>query len=343
MNDQLRIAAWGLTHDHVWSNLAELAALDGAKLVAVADANGPLRNRAAQEFGCTAYESAGRLLDGEKLDAVYIYADNAGGADLAVLAAEQGLHVMVEKPMAANLAGAERMIAAADKAGVRLMVNWPFAWWPQMQRAMQLVNEGRIGRVWQTKYRAAHAGPRELGCSDYFCDWLFDANKNGAGAMMDYCCYGAALATALLGLPQQVTGVMGRLTKQELPVEDNGILVMSWADAIAISEGSWSQIGNLSSYRAHLYGERGTLLIEPRSSGHLLLATDEPGHELGRPVEVPVPPPRRANASANFLHGIRTGDPFEPLCQANVGRDTQAILEAGIRSAQQGTAEQLSR
>jgi predicted dehydrogenase len=52
------------------------------------------------------------------------------GADYGVAAAQKGLHILIEKPMAADYAGAVALYGAAKKAGVTLMVNWPFAWWP---------------------------------------------------------------------------------------------------------------------------------------------------------------------------------------------------------------------
>src|SRR5262249_6574529 len=155
------------------------------------------------------------------------------GVRLTELAAAKRLHVLVEKPMAADLAGADRMLAAVRRAGARLMVNWPFAWWPQMQHALRLARDGELGNLWQVKYRAAHAGPREIGCSPYFCEWLYDPRRNGAGALMDYCCYGAALARCLLGVPARVSAVAGRFVKEDILVEDNAVLVMTYPHGLA--------------------------------------------------------------------------------------------------------------
>ena len=178
MSNPLRIGVLGLTHDHVWDHLPDVCSNPDTRLVAVADPQQALLGRAEAEFHCRPYSQAETMLDSEELDAVYLYSDNAAGPELAEMATSRRLHVLVEKPMAAALAGAERMIAAAQESSVRLMVNWPFAWWPQMQRALQLVREGAIGDIWQVRYRAAHAGPRELGCSEYFCEWLYDPKRN---------------------------------------------------------------------------------------------------------------------------------------------------------------------
>lgn len=335
MPGSFRIGVLGLTHDHVWGVLRQLREVSPQALVAVADPNRPLLERAQQEFACAIYREYQSLLDREKLDAVYVYADNATSVDLGEMAAERGLHVLVEKPLAASLAGADRLLAAVRSAGVRLMVNWPFAWWPQLQHALVVAHRGDLGALWQVKYRSAHEGPRELGCSEYFCRWLFDHELNGAGALVDYCCYGAALACCLLGLPSRVTAVTGRLRKEDILVEDNGVILMSYPRAIAIAEGSWTQVGKLTAYVTAIYGTTGTLLVEPRAGGRLLWATaDDPD---GREVNVPDLAPHLRNASVNFLHGLQTGEPFAPLCQARLCRDAQEVLEAGILSAESGS------
>jgi len=324
-----RLGVLGLTHDHIWDNLPFAKEHVGVSVVAVADPHSPLRERAAAAYNCATYADYRSMLDSESLDVVLVYADNAGGVELVEMAADRGLHAMVEKPMASSQAGADRMLAAAEKSNTRLMINWPFAWWPQMQEAISLAKSGTIGDVWQVRYRAAHAGPAELGCSEYFCEWLFDPQRNGpGGAYMDYCCYGALLAQVLLGRPTSVWATADKLVKQATcPVPDNAVLVMKYARGMAMSEGSWSQIGKMSAYQTLIYGTTGTLLLEPRLGGRLLLATeDEPD---GRDVSVPAPPPSMANPLAHFLHGIESGEPFWALCDARVGRDTQEILERG--------------
>lgn len=329
-----RIGVLGLTHDHVWSNLKELQETGRGVLVAAADPHAELLDQVKKQHSCATYSDYGALLEKEKLDAVYVYADNAAAVGLTELAAGKGLHVLVEKPMASSLAGADRMLAAVRRAGVRLMVNWPFCWWPQLQHALRLARDGAIGDVWQVKYRAAHNGPRELGCSKFFCDWLYDPRRNGAGALMDYCCYGAALARCLLGVPSRVVGVAGRVCKEDITVEDNAIIVMSYPRALALSEGSWTQVGDYDAYVPKIYGSKGVLAMTPRKGGTLLLATE--AKPAGEKVEVPAAPPQLANASAHFLHSLESGAPFTELCSDRVGRDAQEILEAGLISARDG-------
>src|SRR6476659_4285127 len=163
MADKLRIGALGLSHDHIWENLKSLNESSDGVLVAAADPHPELQEK-VRAYSCEqVFADYGELLDSVPLDAVYVYADNRQGVDLAVQAAARGLHILIEKPMASTFAGADRVRGAAHAAGVQLMVNWPIAWWPHLQYALQRVDAGRSGDVFQVNYRSAHAWPRELG------------------------------------------------------------------------------------------------------------------------------------------------------------------------------------
>ncbi len=337
MAERIRVGVLGLTHDHIWGNLAALAQSEQGVLVAAADLHPELRQEVTQRYPDTqVFDFYSELLDQVELDAVYIYADNRTSAELTELATARGLHVMVEKPMASTLAAADRMRRAAHAAGVQLMINWPNAWNPALQQAFRLIREGRIGDVFQVNYRSAHAGPRELGCSPYFSEWLYDPRLNGAGALMDYCCYGAAMACLLLGRPSRVTAVSGRLRKIDLPAEDNAVLIMQHAAAISTSTASWTQIGHLSSYVPMFYGSQGTLVVQGKQ---LLLATNE--NENGEPVDVSPPPADERNSAEFFLSHIRSGKPIEGLCSPEVSLLAQEVLEAGLRSVEQGCSVSL--
>ncbi|MCC7355254.1 MAG: Gfo/Idh/MocA family oxidoreductase [Anaerolineae bacterium] len=334
MSKKLRVGILGMSHDHLWGNLRALVNSERGELVAAADPNPPLLEKVQQEYQCPqVYATYDELLARDDLDAVYIFADNATGAALAAQAAARGLHVLTEKPMSATLAQANQMLAAARTAGVQLMVNWPTAWGAAFAHAMTLAQRGEIGRIYQTHYRSAHAGPKEVGCSTYFYNWLYDPKLNGAGALMDYCCYGAALAAYLLGLPSRVTGVAGRLVKEYMTVDDNAVLLMEYPHAISVTMASWTQIGHLTSYVPTIYGSEGTLVVERK---RLLLADRQ--HPDGQEVPVPELGADERNATEYFLSRIADGRPIEGLCSPTVGRDAQEILEAGLLSAQRGQA-----
>ena len=129
MADALRCAVLGMAHDHLWGNLNELAALPDVELLAGADYNPALRQRFTERSGCDkVYEHYEALLDAEKPDAVLVFSATAEHADIVELCAERGLPVLVEKPMAATLEQASRMLTAARRHDTLLMINWPTAW-----------------------------------------------------------------------------------------------------------------------------------------------------------------------------------------------------------------------
>jgi predicted dehydrogenase len=226
------------------------------------------------------------------------------------------------------------MVEAAKRNEVKLVINWPFAWWPQLQKALAMAQEGAIGKIWSVKYRAAHAGPAELGCSTYFCDWLLNPELNGAGALMDYCCYGSVLSATLLGLPESVTGMVGGQVKDGLTVEDNALIAMKYPFGMSSAEGSWTQVGKLTSYTTTFYGTEGTILVEPRAGGRLYLSTD--ADPQGSEVPVLDSVPELKNSANHFLHVIRNNAEPWLLCNPRHARNAQEILEAGRRSSEQG-------
>ncbi len=328
-----RFGIIGLSHDHVWDILPALAANENAELISAASLSPPLLERAKNEYGVTVYTDSAEMSASEKLDAVLIYGNNRTGAEEGIQALDRGWHVLIEKPLAADLSGAKDLLKAADTSGRRLMVNWPIAWWPQLIHALAMAESGDIGDIWQIRYRAAHQGPKEMGASEYFCDWLYDPNRNGGGALIDYCCYGAILSCILLGRPQSVTAVAGNLVKTDLDAEDNAVLLMQYPRAITIAEASWTQIDTLTSYHTQIYGTEGTLLVEP-GEGRLILATAK--NPEGREVKIPEPAPHLQDPVAHFLHGIESDQSFQKLCRPRHCRDAQEILQAGAASAAEG-------
>lgn len=330
-----RLVTLGLHHDHVWGILEELeaiAATGRVELVGAADRDGELLAKYRDRFPGETRGDYDELLGREGITAALVFGSNKLSQDLAVRACERGLHCLVEKPMAATLDGAERMLAAARANGVRLMVNWPFVWWPPLRHGIAMAQAGELGRIWQVRYRAAHQGPVELGCSRQFCEWLYDADLNGAGALMDYCCYGAVLADVLLGRPESVTGLRVRTgLKPDLSLDDNAVLLLRYRDALATTEASWTQIGQLTSYQTTIYGSSGTVHIEPGPGGRILHATEE--QPEGIALEIPPQPGHLRNAPTHFLAAIE--DPaleIHPLCDPEHGRNAQWILEEGIRA-----------
>ena len=339
MTARLRVGVLGLHHDHVWQNLAAVATGDVGRLVAVAEPSPRLRERVGKEHaGVDVHSTYDALLERSDLDAVLIFTDKRAGAELGVWALQRGLPVLVEKPMAADLAGAEALLAAARAGRQALMVNWPTAWRPAIRHGLALVRAGRVGEPVQLNHRGGHAGPREFGCSPEFSEWLYDPSRNGGGALVDYCGYGAVLARTLLGRPRAVTAVAARLRKPDLRAEDSAVVVLHYPRALALLEASWNQVGGEPAFGMVVYGDAGTLIVhQPRAThegqrvgpGRVEIVTAA-GSEI---VEPPPLPSDERDGPTYFLTCLRAGRPIEGLCAPDVGRDVQEVLEAALRAS----------
>lgn len=331
-----RVGVASLVHDHVWGELQHWRSHAQAEIVAVGDVNDVLRRRAGAEFGVEHVYSSWREMlaaHGDSLDIVQVASENNVHAEIVEACAALGIHVIVEKPMAATLDGAARMARASEGAGTLLMVNWPNAWTGAYQEFERRILAGAIGDIRYLKYRSAHNGPREIGCDPHFVAWLYDAEKNGGGAFMDYCCYGSALCARFLGRPDTVTGLRAVLAKDYPLPDDNGLIAMQYAHAFGVAEGSWTQPTGYVAANLVAYGSEGALSVE--GSRVTIL---RPG---GSPETLNVPPltaPLRSGPEY-LIHCLETGTAPVGLCSISVSLTAQEILEAGFIAAQTGIAQ----
>jgi predicted dehydrogenase len=332
----MRVAVLGLTHDHIWSNLKNLANVEGAQVVAAAEPDAKLRERFASESGKPTHASYDALLDkAGDFDAVFCFADNKLSAELGARAAGLGKHVMLEKPMASNLAVADRLYAAARRRGVHLMINYPHNWNAKLRHAYKLAQDGAVGDVFKVRYSGGHAGPREIGCSEIFCDWLYDAELNGPGALVDQGGYAATVCRWFLGRPGRVVAMGGRLTKTADVDVDNVVILCRYPHAIGVAETSWSWVGGLPTAGPVVYGTDGTLVAHgARDAAGVTMIRR--GDKEPTAVEAPPLPEGERNAPEYFVSRIRAGKPIEGLVSPEVCRDAQEILEAAILSIRTG-------
>ena len=321
----------GLIHDHVWWELAKWARVENAELVAVGDPNPSLVKRAQDEFGVQRnYSSWDEMLEKEDLDIVQAAVENSNGANVVEAAAARGIHVVSEKPMSARLSQANRMIEASRKAGTFLMINWPTAWSPAINTMANIISDGRIGEVCYFKQRSSHNGPKESGCSEFFYNWLYDEELNGAGALMDYCCYTADMCACFLGLPKSVIGIRSILAKDYPLPDDNAIILMKYDRAFGVAEASWTQIIDTLGGNPIAYGSEGGVMV--RGSKVVLHLKGKEALE----IEPDPLPAGRSTGPEYLVNCIESGSPIEGMCSAEVSRDAQEILEAGLISSNTG-------
>lgn len=119
----------------------------GVELVAATDPRSEACERFASEFGGRAHPSVEALCDDPDVEAVYVATPHPMHAAHAIAAAGRGKHVLLEKPMAVSLAECDAIIAAADKAGIHVVVGPSHSFDVPIRRAREIVESGELGKA----------------------------------------------------------------------------------------------------------------------------------------------------------------------------------------------------
>lgn len=154
--------------------------LPGVAIASVCDIQAGTASRVAAEAGAVAYVSHREMLTREDLDGVIITAPHALHCDMTVAAAEAGVHVLVEKPMATTVADCTAMIEACRAADVTLAVGHVVRFSSNAEQTQQLLASGELGKVLAITHR--RTSDYELGSRP---DWFFDPVMAGGGIVMN--------------------------------------------------------------------------------------------------------------------------------------------------------------
>ncbi|MDO9279274.1 MAG: Gfo/Idh/MocA family oxidoreductase [Polaromonas sp.] len=117
------------------------------QLVGAADPIAAARAQFASDFGAPVYESIDALCANPNIEAVYIASPHQFHAEHVCLAAAHGKHVLVEKPMALSIEECTRMVDAAQRAGVQLIVGHSHSFNAPIQRCREIIDSGLYGAV----------------------------------------------------------------------------------------------------------------------------------------------------------------------------------------------------
>ena len=243
----LRLAIVGLVHGHVRGHMNAMGKRTDIELVGVQEPDATLRERFGARHGIEAsrlFADLEQLLATRKPEARVVYTKPFDHLKVIETAAAHGVHVMVEKPLAVSTAHAHAIAAAAKRSGIHVLVNYETTWYRSHRAIWTLMHERRTGgRIRKIVAMDGHHGPREIGVQPEFLDWLTDPVRNGGGALYDFGCYGANIATWLLddARPLRVTAVTQRHKPAIYPrVDDEATIVIEYPDAQAIVQASWN-------------------------------------------------------------------------------------------------------
>jgi predicted dehydrogenase len=264
----VRFAIIGLTHDHAGGFIPRIHDVPGVQLAGIVEPKAELVARYAKRFKLDTnlfYSSLNDLLAKTNIQAVATFTSTFEHRRVVEMCAPKHIHVMMEKPLAVNMEHARAIEAAAKKGNINVIVNYETTWYPANQAAYGMVQNHEIGDLRKIVVHDGHRGPKEIGCSADFLEWLTDPVLNGAGALTDFGCYGADLVTWLMNgqRPISVSAVTSHIKPNIYPkVEDEATIVIAYPKAQAILQASWNWPFDRKDME--VYGQTGYILVPRR-------------------------------------------------------------------------------
>jgi predicted dehydrogenase len=242
----LRVVVVGLVHDHVGWILGYQNKND-IEVVGIAEPNQSLAEKYSKRYGYSmdiVYNSMEEAIEKTKPVAVLAFNNIYEHLKVVEYCAPRGIHVMVEKPLAVSNEHATKMLALAKKYNIYLLTNYETTWYGSNAKAYQIIKENKlIGDIRKIVFHTGHRGPIEIGCTPEFLKWLTDPVLNGGGALTDFGCYGADLATWLMNgeTPVTVTAVTQQIKPELYPkVDDEATSILTYKETQVIIQASWN-------------------------------------------------------------------------------------------------------
>lgn len=336
----LKLGLIGLTHTHVHWILGRPAD-DKVVVVGIVESDVELARRYTRQHGLSmdlVYTSMDDLIQHAKPEAVAAFGTTYEHLEIVEKFAPLGIHVMVEKPLAVSLQHAKKMEALAKRYGIHLLTNYETTCYPTVHAARELLYSDSIGNLRQIVVRDGHKGPLKIGVNKEFLDWLTDPVKNGGGALMDFGCYGANIATWLMNgeKPSSVVAVTQQLQKENNPlVDDESTIILTYSNAKVTIQASWNwPIGRKD---MEVYGEKGVVYADNRNDLRTRTSVGYDGYleSQSRLEELPAPYNDPFAHFAAVVNGEISLPPYD-LSSLENNMVVMEILAAASLSAKRG-------
>ena len=320
-------------------------AVAGVAAVRVSAVYGQNAERSAQlacRAGAAAYADLDRFLDHRPMDFVAIGSPSGLHAEHAMAAISRGLHVIVEKPLDVSTARIDELIAAAERAGVKVGVFFQDRLKPDVLRMKEIVESGRLGTPVLASGRVKWHRPDEyFGKSRWRGTWALD----GGGALMNQGIHTIDVLAWMFGRVARVSAFAATRV-HPIEVEDTLTATLEFeSGALGVVEASTCAYPGYPR-RVELTGREGTVILEGDSLVAVELRDSQPPTSNSQlptnPTSSSKRPTNAQSASVgdavphqrmieDFVKAIETNR--RPACDALEGRKSVEIVEAIYRSA----------
>ena len=296
----------------------------GAELHALFSRDATRAQKLAHEHNATkAYSSVDDLLSDTELDAIYVSTPVNLHCEQVIAAAERGLHILCDKPMALNPEECEQMIAACEENNVHLQVCFLFRFHSCFQQIKAWVEENRLGQI-------VHGRMPFL--KKYLLDddeWRAIPEQGGGGSMMDLGPHSVDMLRYLMGEVTEVTAFCGSPIYNYKVEETGGILMRFENGAQAFTDLSFSVA--YCDIVLELYGTEGTVTVLNDDGWKIHANFGEEKQIIASEFE-----DLYQLQFEHFAGCVTTGT--APLASGNDGLKANMIIEAAYRSSNSGQA-----
>ena len=257
----MKIGIMSFAHLHAEAYIHNLRAIPGVEMIGIADEDAQRGQHFAALFDTPLFESYESLLAAQP-DGVVICSENAKHRPLVEMAAQAGVHVCCEKPLATTLEDARAIIDVCEEAGVILVTAFPMRFSAPMIEMKQMLDAGALGAVYACN--TTNQGQIPI----HHRRWFVDPILAGGGAVMDHTVH---LADVLRWyLKNEVVEVFAQsnriLHANQVEVETGGLIMLTFANGTFASiDCSWSKPANYPTWGGltmELISERGLTTVD---------------------------------------------------------------------------------
>ena len=204
----MRLGIMSFAHLHAEGYIRNLRANPEVEMIGFADDNLERGRHFAQKFNARLFDSYEALI-AEKPDGVVICTENACHRPVVEMAAEAGVHVLSEKPLATTLEDARAMLDVCERNNVWLMTAFPMRFNAPILEVKRVLDSGALGRLYGINTTNQGKLPRYH--TDYVREWFEQKDLAGGGAAMDHIVHLADLLRWYLG--QEVSRSHAQITR----------------------------------------------------------------------------------------------------------------------------------
>ncbi len=257
----MKIGIMSFAHLHAEAYIHNLRAIPGVEMIGIADEDAQRGQHFAALFDTPLFESYESLLAAQP-DGVVICSENAKHRPLVEMAAQAGVHVCCEKPLATTLEDARVIIEVCKEADVILMTAFPMRFSAPMIEMKQMLDAGALGEIYACN--STNQGQIPI----HHRRWFVDPLLAGGGAVMDHTVHLADILRWYL--KYEVVDVFAQsnriLHANQVEVETGGLIMLTFANGTFASiDCSWSKPANYPTWGGltmELISERGLTTID---------------------------------------------------------------------------------